>query len=66
MSMCVRDIDFAYFHDFCIIFHLEGLNRLMGRQPSTFIYIYLESYHFTTETTSTRVVEVVSKSTHSI
>ena len=45
---------------------LEGLNMLMGRQPSTFIYIYLESYHFTTETTSTRVVEVASKSIHSI
>jgi hypothetical protein len=45
---------------------LEGLNRLMGRQPSSFIYIYLESYPFTTETTSTGVVEVESKSTHSI
>ena len=36
MSMCVRDIDFAYFYDFCIIFQKCSDNA----EFIVFIFIY--------------------------
>ena len=41
MSMCVRDIDFAYFHDFCIIFQKCSDNA----EFIVFIFIYATVYN---------------------